>query len=186
MKILISLLILSFSILAKDKSFTISYDPNYAPFSYTQDGNPTGLFIDIWKLWAKYNNYDIEFVNGELWDNSLNLVKDKKVDFFLGTSDYENWMLGSNNFYEIRSSFFILKTSNVQIENKDNLKIGLIGKAHKNTISNSFPNSEIKIYDDYIYSINALKSEEVDLIYDDKIAIEFFSVQNNLFGMTPR
>lgn len=35
-------------------------------FSYNKNGVEAGLYVDIWKLWAKYNNYNIEFVNGKL------------------------------------------------------------------------------------------------------------------------
>ena len=77
MKTLLILIILSFSIFAEDRTFKVSYDPNYAPFSYTQDGKPTGLFIDIWKLWATKNNYTIEFVNGKLWDEAIEITKKK-------------------------------------------------------------------------------------------------------------
>ena len=105
------IILFSTFLFAKETSFKISYDPNYAPFSYKQDDKAAGLFIDIWKLWAKYNNYSIEFVDGVIWDDALDLAKNKKVDFFLGTKKYSDWMLTSNPFYELKSSFFIfLKT----------------------------------------------------------------------------
>lgn len=83
MKILFIIILLTFNIFAKEIDFKISYDPDYAPFSYKQDGKEAGLFVDIWKLWAKHNNYNIEFVDGILWDDAINLVKEEKVDFFL-------------------------------------------------------------------------------------------------------
>ena len=78
----IIIFLFSISIFAKETNLKISYDPDYAPFSYKQDDKPAGLLIDIWKLWAKYNNYTIEFVDGILWDDAINLVKNKEVDFF--------------------------------------------------------------------------------------------------------
>ena len=56
MKYILIITLLLSSLLANQTNFKISYDPNYAPFSYNQDEKPEGLFIDIWKLWAKYNN----------------------------------------------------------------------------------------------------------------------------------
>ena len=84
------MILFSTFLFAKETSFKISYTPNYAPFSYKQDDKPAGLLIDIWKLWAKYNNYTIEFVDGILWDDAINLVKNKEVDFFLGTKKYSD------------------------------------------------------------------------------------------------
>ncbi|MDD2888826.1 MAG: transporter substrate-binding domain-containing protein [Aliarcobacter sp.] len=181
MKTLIIIFLFSISLFAKEADFKISYDPNYAPFSYKQDDKAAGLFVDIWKLWAKYNNYTIEFVDGVLWEDAINLVKDKKVDFFLGTEEYNNWMVGSNFFYEIKSSFFALAGNDFKIEKKENLNIGIIGNVYKELMQKNFPNANIKIYEDYIYSINDLKELKIDVIYDDKLAIEFYTVQNNFF-----
>jgi len=183
MKILLIIFLLFLNIYSKDVDFKISYDPNYAPFSYNQDGKEAGLYIDIWKLWAKYNNYTIEFVDGNLWENAINLVKEGKVDFFIGTNSFENWMVSSNFFYETKSTFFTLTKNNFLIEMKEHLKIGLIGNDYKDIILNKFPDSNIIIYNDYVESINALRNNQIDLIYDDKLAIEYFSVQNNLFHL---
>jgi signal transduction histidine kinase len=183
MKILIIIVLLLTNIFSEEITLKISYDPNYAPFSYNQEGKPEGLFIDIWKLWAKYNNRNIEFVDGILWDDAVNLVKEKKVDFFLGTKKYAKWMIPSNSFYEMKSLFFSLSKNNIILEKKENLTIGIIGNVYEKIISENFPKANIKIYENYIYSINALKEEQIDVIYDDKIAIEFYTVQHNFFHL---
>ncbi len=82
MKNLFIIFLFTISLFAKEADFKISYDPNYAPFSYKQDDKPAGLLIDIWKLWANYNNFTIEFVDGILWEDAISLVKNKEVDFF--------------------------------------------------------------------------------------------------------
>lgn len=181
MKILFIIFLFCISILARETNFKISYDPNYAPFSYKQDDKPAGLLVDIWKLWAKHNNYTIEFVDGVLWEDAIDLVKNRKVDFFLGTEQYNDWMIGSNFFYGIKSSFFTLTKNNFKVEEKENLNIGIIGNVYEKSMIKHFPNANIKIYEDYIDSIEALKKSEIDVIYDDRLAIEFYTVQNNFF-----
>ena len=181
MKTLFIIFLLIISISAKETSFKISYDPNYAPFSYKQDDKAAGLLVDIWKLWAKYNNYNIEFIDGVLWEDAIKLVKDKEVDFFLGTEAYNDWMVGSDFFYEIKSSFFTLAENDLQIEKKEILTIGVIGNVYKELMQKHFPNATIKVYEDYIDSINDLRASKIDVIYDDKLAIEFYTVQNNFF-----
>ena len=183
MKYILIITLLLTSLFANQTNFKISYDPNYAPFSYNQDEKPEGLFIDIWKLWAKHNNYTIEFVNGVLWDDAINLVKNKEVDFFLGSKKYEPWMVESNPFYEIKSSFFTLTENNISIEAKERLTIGRIGNAYEKILSEKFPNANIKIYEDYIYSIEALKNKDIDFIYEDQIPINFYTVKNNFFHL---
>ncbi len=183
MKILFIVFLFSISLFAKEADFKISYDPNYAPFSYKQDDKPAGLFIDIWKLWANYNNYTIEFVDGVLWDNAISLVRDKKVDFFLGAEEYSDWMIGSNNYYVIKSSFFTLTENDFNLEKKENFTIGIIGNDYEEILLKHFPNAKLKIYEDYFDSMNALINSEIDVIYDDKLAIEFYTVQNNFFHL---
>ena len=181
--LLIIIFLFSTSIFAKETSFKISYDPNYAPFSYKQDDKAAGLLIDIWKLWAKYNNYSIEFVDGVIWDDALDLAKNKKVDFFLGTKKYSDWMLTSNSFYELKSSFFILAKNDSQIITKNQIRIGLIGGNYQDLISQNYPNAIIKVYKDYDKLIEDLANQELDLIYEDKLAVEFYTLRNNLFHL---
>ena len=179
----IIIFLFSISIFAKETNFKISYDPNYAPFSYKQDDKPAGLLIDIWKLWAKYNNYTIEFVDGVIWDNALNLVKNEEVDYFLGSNPYDNWMITSESFYEFKSSFFILAENDSQIISKKNIKIGLISQDYQELILRNYPNATIKLYKNYDNLIEDLKNQELDLIYGDKLALEFYILKNNLFHL---
>ena len=181
--LLIIIFLFSTSIFAKETSFKISYDPNYAPFSYKQDDKAAGLLVDIWKLWAKYNNYTIEFVDGIIWDNAIDLAKNKEVDFFLGTKKYSDWMLTSNSFYELKSSFFILAKNDSQIITKNQIRIGLIGGNYQDLISQNYPNAIIKVYKDYDKLIEDLANQELDLIYEDKLAVEFYTLRNNLFHL---
>ncbi|MFA6740038.1 MAG: transporter substrate-binding domain-containing protein [Arcobacteraceae bacterium] len=177
------IILFSTFLFAKETSFKISYDPNYAPFSYKQEGKAAGLLIDIWKLWAKYNNYTVEFVDGILWDDAINLVKNKKVDFFLGTKKYSDWMITSNTFYELKSTFFILSKNDSNIITKPQITIGLIGGNYQDLILQNYPNATIKLYKDYDKLIEDLQNQELDLIYEDKLAVEFYTLRNNLFHL---
>lgn len=183
MRILLIIIFLLSNLFAKQINFKISYDSNYAPFSSKQDNKANGLFIDIWKLWAKHNNYKIEFIDGGLWEDAINLVKEEKVDFFLDTNPYEDWMFFSNNFYETKSSLFSLDKNNYSLEIKKNLIIGIIGNDYKSFLLKNLPHAKIVSFEDYKELLEALKNEDIDFLYDDKIAIEYYSVQNNLFHL---
>ena len=64
-----------------------------------------------------------------------------------------------NPFYEIKSSFFTLTENNISIEAKEKLTIGIIGNVYEKILLEKFSNANIKIYEDYIYSIEALKTK---------------------------
>lgn len=187
MKKILSILFLTIllinPLLAEQKHFKISYDPDYAPFSYIKDSKPHGLLIDIWQLWAKTNNYTIEFVNGKFWDNSIELVKTKQVDFFLGTNAYEKWMSSSKEFYTTNTSFFILSSQTKKIDYSKDLKIGLVGKNYKKYVKENFLNSKIYIYNDYSSMSEDLINKKIDLIYDTKLAIMFYIFSKKIYHL---
>ena len=172
---LIFLLILSYSILFA-KEFTISYDPDYAPFSFAQNDKAYGLLIDIWKEWAKINQYDIKFVKAQNWDDAIELAHKGKVDFFLGTTPHQKWMKASKPFYKIKTALFIKKDFDI---NSDISSIGIIGDDYKKSLQNRFKNAQIISYDTYDQFINALINSKVNAIYDDAIAISYNAIENH-------
>ncbi|MGB5793436.1 transporter substrate-binding domain-containing protein, partial [Poseidonibacter sp.] len=176
-------IILASLVFANQKSFLVSYDPDYAPFSYKQNNKANGLLIDIWELWAKQNNYKVTFVSGKTWDNSLNLVKNNKVDFFLGTKSYEEWMIPSIAFYQTKSTFFSLRQNNQNITKDSKFTIGIIGSDYDILLKEKYPFAKIKIFKTYESSIKALTSNKIDFIYDDKSAIEFYILENKYFHL---
>ncbi len=166
---------------AQQKIFKVSYDPDYAPFSYYENGKPVGLLIDFWKLWAEQNNYSVEFIKGKLWDDALDLVYKNQADFFLGTQVYKKWMKGSKSFYTRKTSLFISKDNSKDFTKTTPYIIGVITPEYKKYIQTQFPNSEIIVYEDYPSIFEDFNSKKIDLIYEDKIAIEFYALRNNFF-----
>lgn len=183
MKITFLLLFFFLNLFANQKNFKVSFDSDYAPFSYKQDNKERGLLIDIWKLWAKHNNFEVEFVDGGLWQEAIDLSKDEKVDFFLGTTLYEDWMIASDFYYEARTSLFTRSKSILNFETNSKLKIGIIGSDFKDIILKEFPNAQITIYENYKDSISALVNSKIDFIFEDKLSIEYYIVQNNQFHL---
>ena len=183
MKLFFTLILFVITLFSKDTHFKISYDSNYAPFSYREDGKEVGLLIDIWKLWAKNNNYTIEFVDGGLWEDAINMVKENKVDYFLGTNSYENWMHSSNFFYETKTIYFNLKKDDSILDLNETIKIGIIGNDYKELVLKDFPHAILTSYEDYSDALKALKDGEIKLFYDDKLAVEYYIVKSNLFHL---
>ncbi len=163
------------------KYFTVSYDPDYAPFSYLENGHPEGLLIDYWNLWAEKNNYKIKFVNGKLWDNAINLARTGRVDFFLGTNPYDTWMKSSYSIYKTKTSLFIHKDFSRDFSKQASYLIGVVGEDHKKYLDTNFPFSQTLVYKDYATLFKDFLSKKLDLIFDDKFAIEFYSLRNNFF-----
>jgi len=159
--------------IAYAKNFSVSYDPDYAPFSYGIDKKPYGLFVDIWKLWAKKNHHTLTFVQAKDWDDALLLVKEKKVDFFLGTTPYEKWMQASTSYYKTKTALYFLKSFHKKMHT-----IGIIGDDYKESLQKKLPHSAIISYTDYAQLLQSLLNHQVDAIYDDALAISYYAIKN--------
>jgi len=169
----IKIILLSFLLVTSinAKHITVSYDPDYAPFSYNIKGKAYGLFIDIWKLLAKKNHHTLTFVKAKDWDNALELAQNKEVDFFLGTTPYESWMKKSIPYYQTQTSLYTLNSFKKSIKH-----IGIIGNDYKIPLKTKFPQSTIYSYNDYETLFKALLNKKVDAIYDDSIALSYFAI----------
>ena len=156
------------------KIFTVSYDPDYAPFSFSQDEKAYGLFVDIWKLWAKNNHHTLKFVKADNWDDALHMVQTDKVDFFLGTTPYEKWMKASKAYYKTKTALFVKKI----IDKHKIHAIAIIGDDYKDELQSKFKDIDIISYDTYHELLNALLDNKVDAIYDDSLALSYFSIEH--------
>jgi len=156
------------------RNFRVSYDPDYAPFSFSRNGQAYGLFIDIWKLWAKTNQHTIDFVKAKDWDNAIELAHTGKADFFLGTDPYAAWMKASIPYYETQAALFGRKDSGTQISS-----IGIIGDDYRTDLAKRFPQAKIFSYSNYKTLLDALLAKKVNVIYDDSVAIAYFAIENN-------
>jgi ABC-type amino acid transport substrate-binding protein/serine phosphatase RsbU (regulator of sigma subunit) len=164
-----------FCTLLYSKTIRVSYDPDYAPLSYSIDGQEYGLLIDIWKLWGKKSAYSIDFVEAKDWDSAIELAKSGKVDLFLGTNPYESWMKASMPYYRIDTSIFLLKSFS---DKREISTIGIIGDDYKEDILDKFKHIKITSYSNYKELIEAMIEKRVDAIYDDSIAISYFAIKN--------
>ena len=166
------------------KEYQVSYDPDYAPYSYSVNNKAQGFLIDIWKAWGVANNYDVKFVEAKTWDEALELAKTSQVDYFLGTNPYEDWMIASKPIYKTKSSLFIRKNFKKKVQT-----VGLVGNDYEEFLKSKLTHITISTYDTYDELVNALISSKVDAIYDDAIAISSFVFQhrqNHLVEKTDR
>lgn len=87
----------------------VGTDGNFSPYSYINpDGEPAGLLIDIWKLWAQKTGKAINFYMND-WSGTLSDLKNGKIDIHSGmfVTDKRKERFGfSQPFYGIGSNIF--------------------------------------------------------------------------------
>lgn len=95
-----------------DRQFIIAIRSDLEPFSFlNSEGEPAGMMVDIWRLWAKKTGKDIKFVASD-WKTSFENLKRQKADILLGflySPEYFEWMMGSQPFYETTVNLFYPK-----------------------------------------------------------------------------
>jgi diguanylate cyclase (GGDEF)-like protein len=64
-------------------SLLIAFSPKFPPYSaLSPTGNPQGLLIDFWRLWAKQTDNNVEFIARDIVD-SLTLIEQQRIDVLL-------------------------------------------------------------------------------------------------------
>ena len=87
----------------------IAMSNNYAPLTLLDaNGEPAGMFVDIWRLWAEKTGQAIEF-KASSWADSLTALRNGEADIHSGlflNSERAEWMDFSRPVYQIKSSFY--------------------------------------------------------------------------------
>jgi ABC-type amino acid transport substrate-binding protein len=132
--ILLGSMLLSQGLLAQEtvdskEVLTVVHSSSYYPYSYfDQDGVPTGLLIDFWKLWAKENKVEIKIELYD-WNQALQLVKDGKKDIVGGafyTEDRAPYFDFSEPVMKVQTGLFVdnaLGLKNVKALEKHNVGV---------------------------------------------------------------
>lgn len=64
-------------------SLLIAFSPKFPPYStLSPTGNPQGLLIDFWRLWAEHSGNNVEFIARDIVD-SLTLIEQQRIDVLL-------------------------------------------------------------------------------------------------------
>ena len=80
----------------------IAVSNDFHPFTFLNSaGEPAGLFVDIWRLWAKKNGRDVTFLVSD-WKTSLENLKNGRADIHSGlirSLGRISWMADVRPFY---------------------------------------------------------------------------------------
>ncbi|HAO19294.1 MAG TPA: hypothetical protein DCQ37_01640, partial [Desulfobacteraceae bacterium] len=101
-----------------EDTLIISIPINFQPFMFLNiESKPSGMFADIWRLWAQKTGKKIEFLPADTWKTGIENVKNGKADIHAGlfyTPEQYEGIGFSQPFYESGVSiFFPLKYGKV-------------------------------------------------------------------------
>jgi len=132
----------------------IVYNSDTPPLKFTTVQNKAnGLIIDIWRLWAKRNNIQVQFIEAP-WDKTLSMIKTGQADIHASvffTEDRNKFLDYTAQPLFNNKKYFFYHNSLGDIAQIDDLKPYVIA------IDNGYPNIFMK--DNYPdYSINSYES----------------------------
>jgi len=165
------------------KTFVVASQRNAPPFSFAdRNGEPQGILVEFWKLWAERNGYGITFRLGDL-DETITAVRKGRADFHSGLfhSDPRSAYLDfSTGFLDDTLSLFVLDRLDIHSVH-DLAATGLVVGVSRDHFAAEYmqdnhPLLRLKLYpnsEDVVTS--ALQSEIVAFAVDYPIAFYFLS-----------
>ncbi|NVJ52611.1 MAG: transporter substrate-binding domain-containing protein [Campylobacteraceae bacterium] len=93
----------------------ISFTSNWRPFSYVKDNQPQGLAYDYWNLISNKVNLKTNYIFEDKFTKSLDLIKEKKRDILLLTSntkEREEYSIFTDTIFKTPIGIATLKDEN--------------------------------------------------------------------------
>ena len=151
-------------------NLVIAIDDDYPPQTFlNMDGQPAGIFVDIWRLWSKKTGRDITFLGGN-WSDTLNNLKSGKANIHSGLfySDVRaEWIAFSKPFYGVGSYLFSLAGSDKMDPGKKlaDKKIGaILGSFQEEYLRQKYPKVAVVTFTNRNKMIRAVVDRKIDAL----------------------
>jgi len=145
-----------------------------APFTLVDPvGNPAGLLVQMWRLWAEATGVEVSFL-ATSWADSVNAVRDGRADIHSGlfqTRERTAWMAFSDPIHEVETSLYVRTDDGPAPETPADLKDHAIG-----ALAGSYQLAWLKERFPDLYSIGfpnsysafvALLAGDIDAVLDE-------------------
>jgi len=156
----------------------IVYNAGVAPLKF-EDANshPAGLFPDLWRLWAQQTGIKIQFVKAESFEESLQLIKDGKVDLHAGLFktqegekflDYSEQLLALDYYIFTHPAVYPIKSLN----KTSGLFIGVQkGGQAEHLVRSKAPSNRIVVYDRFQDLFRAALEGEIKVFVATELSL---------------
>jgi polar amino acid transport system substrate-binding protein len=164
----------------------IALPDGFAPlFMRNFEGKPSGMLVDIWKLWAQKIGRKIEFRLSN-WNETLQALRNGDADIHAGLFRSKNrraWMDFSQPYYELPSIiFYHTRLGDLSgLEDLSGLKIGAVkGSFHDQYLRENLPDVEVVTFPGAEAMIIAAMGEQIHAFLGE--ALSSFTFLDRLGG----
>ncbi|MCP4345471.1 MAG: transporter substrate-binding domain-containing protein [Desulfobacterales bacterium] len=174
--------------LKENDPLVIAVSKWYAPFTMLNaDAKPTGLLIDIWRLWAEKTGRKIKFRTTD-WNETVLGLKNGEADIHSGlfrSKDRSEWMIFSQPFYETESAIFY-HTKYGEITGTEALagqKTGTIrGTYQADYLQKHYPELELVFFDKDKEMITAAAGGHIRAFIEEVIPVKNYAIRLGMQG----
>ena len=163
----------------------IVYNVGVAPLKFEDAASrPAGLFPDTWRLWAKKAGKQIQFVKAESFEESLQLLKDGKVDLHAGLFkipereaflDYSEQLLALEYYIFTHPSVHLIKS----LEKTSGFIVGIQkGGYTERFVRSKVPSDRIVVYDRFQDLFRAALEGEIKVFVATKLSLLYYLKEN--------
>ena len=169
----------------KSQTLLLSFFTQTAPYmAVSPTGKPQGLFIDLWRLWAKESGVDIEFI-AQSRAKQLTMLKDGDVDIHIGYSadSFDNKLQVATQIYGVYSGVFVSKSiKNIYtMTDLTGKTIGVLrGSLHLTSLEKQSPNINIEVFSTHYEMLNAAELGTIDAMIGPEEYLNAQLIQSNL------
>ncbi|OQX22360.1 MAG: hypothetical protein BWK80_30695 [Desulfobacteraceae bacterium IS3] len=159
-----------------EKTLVIAMSKSFPPLAFLNaEGNPAGLFVDIWKLWSEKTGSKIEFLPSA-WNETMENLKNGKADIHSGlasTPEREKWMAFSQALYEnFFYLFFPLKQGKLlTVSEMAGQKVGVVpNSSQEEFLRRKHPDIELVLFESTEKAILAASEGTIRAVADSYLS----------------
>ena len=152
---------------SEENRLALGIDPDLYPLSFINAmGKPSGLFVDIWRLWSEKTGRPIRFVSGSTVENLENL-RNGKIDIIAAltpTDQRQKYLAFSDPYYRLKTRMYY--RADIPVDPASDLvnkRIGgLIASSQQEFVAKHLPDTVGVAYKYPSQMIEGLLSGEID------------------------
>jgi len=173
----VSLLGVSASAAEPQRPLHIAITDNYPPYTIlAPEGEPFGLFVDMWRLWSETTGIPVEFRSSN-WAGTLEAVRNGEADIHSGlikNPKREAFLDFSEPIHEARSTLYFHGDDLLaSIDELDGQRVGVVRGTHQEQVlAERRPGIERVSFEDINAMATALLRGELRAVFAETVAIQ--------------
>ena len=156
---------------------------NWPPFNFNKNGVPMGYSIDCMNLVAKKLGVKVQYIQGQTWNESLEMIKSKQIDIMLNIvkTPERSTYLNFTQPYAKNSTVIVSHKNNIILTLEDlNGKTVAFQKGYfyKEVLKNEYQKVKFLEAESVLEALNMVSRGEIDACIDEAAVVNYLIQAN--------